>query len=103
MRGYVVLTDVMVADFWTETGKGAIRMTDKIKIISAYIQGAISDDTEREKLLKFIDETIGNPTHGEMIEEILNIDGDCIDVHGENGTMTFTVSQEWWNTKEISE
>lgn len=37
-------------------------------------------------------------TKGEAIEKILNVDRDCVDVHGENNTMTFTVTQEWWNS-----
>ena len=38
-------------------------------------------------------------TNGEKIQTILNVDRDCIEVHGENGTMTFTVTQDWWNSE----
>lgn len=37
--------------------------------------------------------------NGEKIEEILDIDRDYVEVHGENGTITFTVTQEWWNAE----
>ena len=35
-------------------------------------------------------------TNGEKIQTILDVDRDCTDVHGENGTMTFTVTQDFW-------
>lgn len=38
-------------------------------------------------------------TNGEKIQTILNVDRDCTEVHGENGTMTFTVTQEFWNAE----
>lgn len=38
-------------------------------------------------------------TNGEKIQTILNIDRDCTEVHGENGTMTFTVTQDFWNAE----
>lgn len=38
-------------------------------------------------------------TNGEMIQTILDVDRDCTEVHGENGTMTFTVTQDFWNAK----
>ena len=38
-------------------------------------------------------------TNGEKIETILNVDRDCTEVHGENGTMTFTVTQDFWNAE----
>lgn len=37
-------------------------------------------------------------TKGDLINSILDVDKDCTDVHGENGTMTFTVTQEWWDS-----
>ena len=38
-------------------------------------------------------------TNGEKIQTILDIDRDCTEVHGENGTMTFTVTQDFWNAE----
>lgn len=38
-------------------------------------------------------------TNGEKIQTILDIDKDCINVHGENGKMTFTVTQDFWNSE----
>lgn len=38
-------------------------------------------------------------TNGEKIQTILDVDRDCTEVHGENGTMTFTVTQDFWNAK----
>ena len=38
-------------------------------------------------------------TNGEKIQTILDIDKDCTEVHGENGTMTFTVTQDFWNAE----
>lgn len=38
-------------------------------------------------------------TNGEKIQTILDIDRDCTDVHGENGTMTFTVTSDFWNAE----
>lgn len=38
-------------------------------------------------------------TNGEKIQNILNVDRDCTEVHGENGTMTFTVTQDFWNAE----
>lgn len=38
-------------------------------------------------------------TNGEKIQTILNVDRDCTEVHGENGTMTFTVTQDFWNAE----
>lgn len=38
-------------------------------------------------------------TNGEKIQTILDVDRDCTEVHGENGTMTFTVTQDFWNTE----
>jgi hypothetical protein len=38
-------------------------------------------------------------TNGEKIQTILNVDRDCTEVHGENETMTFTVTQNFWNAK----
>ena len=38
-------------------------------------------------------------TNGEKIETILDVDKDCTEVHGENGTMTFTVTQDFWNAE----
>lgn len=38
-------------------------------------------------------------TNGERIQTILDVDRDCTEVHGENGTMTFTVTQDWWNAE----
>lgn len=40
-------------------------------------------------------------TNGEKIQTILDVDRDCTEVHGENGTMAFTVTQDWWNAKYI--
>ena len=36
-------------------------------------------------------------TNGEKIQTILDVDRDCTEVYGENGTMTFTVTQDFWN------
>ena len=38
-------------------------------------------------------------TNGERIQTILDVDRDCTEVHGENGTMTFTVTQDFWNAE----
>lgn len=38
-------------------------------------------------------------TNGEKIQTILDVDRDCTEVHGENGTMTFTVTQDFWNAE----
>lgn len=38
-------------------------------------------------------------TNGEKIQTILDVDRDCTGVHGENGTMTFTVTQDFWNAE----
>ena len=38
-------------------------------------------------------------TNGEKIQTILDVDRDCTEVHGENGTMTFTVTQNFWNAE----
>lgn len=38
-------------------------------------------------------------TNGEKIQTIIDVDRDCTEVYGENGTMTFTVTQDFWNTK----
>ena len=38
-------------------------------------------------------------TNGEKIQTILDVDRDCTKVHGENGTMTFTVTQDFWNAE----
>ena len=38
-------------------------------------------------------------TNGEKIQTILDVDRDCTEVHGENGTMTFTVTQDFWNAR----
>ena len=38
-------------------------------------------------------------TNGEKIQTILDVDTYCTEVHGENGIMTFSVSQDWWNTE----
>lgn len=38
-------------------------------------------------------------TNGEKIQTILDVDRDCTEVHGENGTMTFTVTQDFWNSE----
>ena len=38
-------------------------------------------------------------TNGEKIQTILNVDRDCTEVHGENGIMTFTVTQDFWNAE----
>ena len=38
-------------------------------------------------------------TNGEKIQTILDIDKDCTEVYGENGTMTFTVTQDFWNAE----
>lgn len=45
---------------------------DELRILSAYIKGAISDDTEREKVLKFIDELKGERTGSWICEETDN-------------------------------
>lgn len=36
-------------------------------------------------------------TNGEKIQTILDVDRDCTEVHGDNGTMTFTVTSDFWN------
>lgn len=41
----------------------------------------------------------GEMTNGERIQTILDVDRDCTEVHGENGTMTFTVTQDFWNAE----
>lgn len=38
-------------------------------------------------------------TNGEKIQTILDVDRDCTEVHGKNGIMTFSVSQDWWNAE----
>ncbi len=38
-------------------------------------------------------------TNGEKIQTILNVDRDCTEVHGENGSMIFTVTQDWWEAE----
>lgn len=38
-------------------------------------------------------------TNGKKIQTILDVDRDCTEVHGENGTMTFTVTQDFWNAE----
>ena len=38
-------------------------------------------------------------TNGEKIQTILDVDRDCTEVHGENETMTFTVTQDCWNAE----
>ena len=38
-------------------------------------------------------------TNGEKIQTIIDVDRDCTEVHGENGTMTFTVTQDFWNSE----
>ncbi len=38
-------------------------------------------------------------TNGEKIQTILDIDRDCTEVYGENGTMIFTVTQDFWNAE----
>lgn len=38
-------------------------------------------------------------TNGEKIQSILNVDGDCTEVHGNNGTMTFTVTSDFWDSE----
>lgn len=45
---------------------------DELRILSAYIKGAISDDTEREKVLQFIDELKGERTGSWICEETDN-------------------------------
>lgn len=35
---------------------------------------------------------------GELVQKILNIDNDCVEVHGKDGLMTFTVTKEWWES-----
>lgn len=38
-------------------------------------------------------------TNGEKIQTILDVDRDCTEVHGDNGTMTFTVTLDFWNAE----
>lgn len=38
-------------------------------------------------------------TNGEKIQTILDVDRDCTEVYGENGTMTFAVTQDFWNSE----
>lgn len=38
-------------------------------------------------------------TNGEKIQTILDVDRDCTEVHGDNGTMTFTVTSDFWNAE----
>ena len=38
-------------------------------------------------------------TNGEKIQTILDVDRDCTEVHGKNGTMTFTVTQDFWDAE----
>jgi hypothetical protein len=38
-------------------------------------------------------------TNGEKIQTILDVDRDCTEVHGDNGTMTFTVTSDFWSAE----
>ena len=38
-------------------------------------------------------------TNGEKIQTILDIDRDCTEVHSDNGTITFTVTSDFWNAE----
>lgn len=38
-------------------------------------------------------------TNGEKIQTILDVDRDCTEVHGDNGTTTFTVTLDFWNAE----
>lgn len=38
-------------------------------------------------------------TNGEKIQTILDVDRDCTEVHGDNGTITFTVTSDFWNAE----
>ena len=38
-------------------------------------------------------------TNGEKIQTILDVDRDCTEVHGDNGSMTFTVTSDFWNAE----
>lgn len=39
-----------------------------------------------------------NATNGDIFNAIVDVDNDCVDVHGENGYMTFVCTQEWWDS-----
>lgn len=38
-------------------------------------------------------------TNGDKLQQVLNVDNDCVDVWGEDGKMFFSVTQEWWNSE----
>ena len=38
-------------------------------------------------------------TNGDKLQQILNIDNNCIEVWGEDGKIFFSVTQEWWNSE----
>ena len=69
--------------------EGALYMWSK-----AYREGF----KDAERILRPEDVLPSNATNGDLINSIFDVDRDCTDVHGENGTMTFTVTQDWWNS-----
>ena len=74
------------------------RLIDVDKLINDGINKGFCDWWHEIKNAETVLTIPDNPTNGNVFESLIDVDKDCVEVHGENGTMTFVVTQEWWDS-----